>query len=357
VNITNKKSENKQKIIFKEVTRFAENKLICFKIHEIQFTNNNLMINQINIKLDINTENKDFKNDNDNMYFDTKNNNRNFENNPGNYLNVYNNETIKLSDCANFLKFEYENKNLNNLPDYQFDMVDKSLDSSYFANESVDMSKLNIFTDENFLTISKKNTKENQNLQAFDYKTENSNNTLAMKKTLRKNLNENIQINLNNNCNNNNSYNKNNKDGSGSILLNISKQEILSKTFNNNNHLNVETQKNSKGILHKNIPFVSRYDLIPDCKFYPVMNVNQYMKDNNNIELYPLIKESNNNAENKWGREKLDKIINMKPLNENLEIEKKWKKSENNNWIKEERAILKLNYIFSILKVIDKYQE
>jgi len=238
---------------------------------------------------------------------------------------------------------------------------DKLHESSYLENESIDMSKLNLFTDENFLSYSKPLTKDNPNFEEIDIKTAISKRNFYVKNSGKDQI-ENIKFDgndFNNNLNNDNLINKtdrripelNNDE-------NVNLKHLQTNFFNINSH--EKTHDNPKNILKKNVPIVNKYELFTETKFSSVntLNVSNYEKDNA-MDSSPIVEKKS--LKSKYVKEEdLNKIINSKPLYEEKVLhikEKNIMSTVIHNPINEERAILKLDYIFSILKVIDKYQQ
>lgn len=366
-----RKCKNKSKSKSKGADKkFPKNSLVCFKTHSIQYTNFKLIINQINQNLDatvdvldiekeINKESSQLNNQQE-ANLKEKNEIVNF-NNDNNVLTFAATETIDIK----------ENKLTRSNIDYSLaDKINK--DTQIIHNESIDMEKLNLFTDENFLFISQKSSQENyleysNKIKANDNqnisKIPIDNNVIQISKDNSNNLKPEIELNLN-------YLSENEKKSSHDVMQkycfsenNISNSvcDKYLKTENNDIHrskFNCSTYSSNdpRGILiKKNIPIVYRYDLILSSSFNSCKSVSKLINEQDYI-VPSLIENQISKSELNQADNKNSPIIPNKILIES-EKEKNSVHRPFRNTIIEERAILKLDYIYSILKVIDKYQE
>lgn len=291
--------------------KFNSNKLICFKTHCMEYHNNTLEIEQID-KI-IYSENFHQTDSRVNLYID------NFQ--------KENNQLLRINSNT---------PNANLIAD------------SFRTNGTIDMPKLNVFIDENFLSYSKSNTRD----QCYKEDKKESK-EMSFKKDY-----VNSTYNLAN-------INSKNKDAiKNNVGLNNRKEYLNSP----------EILKLASFKLKKNLPYIS------STHFLKSKNNNKSDHHSRNLieNESPLIidKKQNNTQDNeviiqqnisiiKYGeppelelirsfRDTKTEIKNIKKFDIKLEENKN---NEIKKSIKQDRAMLKLDYIYSIVKVIDKYKE
>ncbi len=344
---------------------FPEKKLICYKNHSIYYIDKTLVIDHIDksfSELEINLiDNEELKKDYQENYKSIKTK----INKPDNKNKIRNHSNEEKYE-ENFSLLGDNGNKINELNDYNnIIIIDKQIDSYLMENESINMSKLNLFTDENDINILIKNNSEINNILNSINNTSDKTNIDFLEK-------------IKNNIKNNSIYDPDNNIFPNKItedkLKIVNDSDKIRKSYSH--FISNETNN----IIKKNIPKVLEYDLLitkqsnsakikkdiifnNEFDFYPINNTFPNSDFNNNIDNSLIIK----NEENKNEDSKLIKYIEEQKYNNsaiNRDFVKIIEDNENMNFIRnlrnifnQQSAILRLNFIFSVIKNINKIQK